>query len=160
MPFVRHWKGRYLTSNVELADGTLLGARFAVLRGARGRTVLALGFLFEMDDHCAAVRVARFEEALTSAWFAEATRAAQNADAIVVLAHMHYADPLVAQLLAAIRAKLPTKPVQFLTGHSHVRAWTRLDDHVSHSVRSLQTIPLSLSLKKEGDSRVDAGGEL
>ena len=46
----------------------------------------------------------------------------------VVLAHMHYVDPLVSILLHAIRLAVGASvPVQFLTGHSHIRAWKRLD---------------------------------
>ena len=50
------------------------------------------------------------------------------------LQHMHYADPLVKTILNAIRASSVlgrTVPIQFLTGHSHVRASARLDAHAS-----------------------------
>ena len=124
--YIGHWNGSYLTSNIDLArTGEPLGSRFVVLEGKHGARVLVLGFLYDMPDHCGAVNVTHVAEAVRRPWFAKAL--ATEADAIVVLAHMHYTDPLTSVLLRAIRSVRPATPVQFLTGHSHIRAWTRLD---------------------------------
>lgn len=57
--------------------------------------------------------------------------------AIVVLAHMHYKDENVDIILNGIRGyswafpRLATIPVQFLTGHSHMRGQTAVDNYSS-----------------------------
>jgi hypothetical protein len=61
--------------------------------------------------------------AVAEPWFAEAMSAAADVGAVVVLAHMDIKDPLKDVILAAIRGAMPHKPVQFLSGHSHYRAW-------------------------------------
>eukprot|EP00971_Amphidinium_carterae_P177887 3527985-Amphidinium_carterae.1 len=75
-----------------------------------------------MADHCSAVEVEDVATVVGSSWFQEALQL-QGAtfDAIVVLAHMHYEDPLIDTILAGIRQLLPSTPVQFLAGHSHMR---------------------------------------
>lgn len=45
---------------------------------------------------------------------------------------MDYNDPLVSVILGAVRQHVDEqKPVQFLTGHSHIRGWKRVDDFAS-----------------------------
>ena len=91
-----------------------------------------MGWLYNMPDHCVAVKVTPVADALQQPWFAEAMRHAARVDALVVLAHMDLADPLVSVLLKAIRREVgPDVPVQFLTGHSHISAWNRLDARAS-----------------------------
>ena len=127
--FVGSWNGTYLTSNIVLASsGAPLGSRFALLKGRHGTRLLVLGWLYEMRDHCAAVNVTTIAAAVSEPWFAAAMAHAAHVDAIVVLAHMHYADPLVGEMLAAIRRAVgPAVLVQVLAGHSHIRASARLD---------------------------------
>jgi hypothetical protein len=47
--------------------------------------VLALGFLYEMRDHCASVAVEPVRAATRRPWFAEAIAAAAAADAAAVV---------------------------------------------------------------------------
>ena len=131
--FVDRWNGTYLTSNIDLSStGAALGSRYTMLHGKHGTRLLVMGWLYEMPDHCAAVGVTNISAAVREPWFEEAMALAPSVDAIVVLAHMDYANPLVKTLLAAIRSRVgPSVPVQFLTGHSHVRAFARLDEHAS-----------------------------
>ena len=60
--FIDHWGEGYVTSNVKSADasavagasksvGDTLGVPYTVLQGQYGRSVLVLGFLYNMDDH-------------------------------------------------------------------------------------------------------------
>ena len=129
--FVNHWGGRYLSSNIDLAGsgGPLGSARYALLRGKHGASLLVLGFMYDMEDHCASVNVTHVHEAVRRPWFHEAMRQLPGVDAVIVLGHMDYADPLVNTILRAIRTANATVPVQFLTGHSHIRAFARLDAH-------------------------------
>ena len=126
--FVDWWNGTYLSSNIDLAaSGKPLGSRYTLLRGTHGTRLLVMGWLYEMPDHCDAVNVTRIDRAVQQPWFQEAMAHAAHVDAIVVLAHMHYTDPLVTSLLGHIRTAAGADvPVQFLTGHSHIRAWTKL----------------------------------
>lgn len=50
---------------------------------------------------------------------------------MLILGHMDHADPLVMVILRAIRNLQPDVPVQFVTGHSHIRAYTALDSAAS-----------------------------
>ena len=131
--FVDSWNGSYLTSNIILSStGAALGARYTRLVGKHGTRLLVMGWMYEMPDNCEAVNVTSIAAAINEPWFAEAMAEAAHANAIVVLAHMHYIDPLVSELLHAIRSRAgPNIPVQFLTGHSHIRAWARLDGQAS-----------------------------
>lgn len=134
--FVDWWNGGYLTSNVVRADSTAtsaspkpIGNRYAILRGATGSTtLLAMGFLYNMQDHVDSVVVQQVQEVVQQDWFRDALLN-ESYDAILVLAHMHCRDPLVHVILTAIRRYVDaTVPVQFITGHTHVRDYTVLDE--------------------------------
>jgi len=94
-----------------------------------GTELVVLGFLYNMKDHCDNVVVQDVELAVKEPWFAEAMLAAADpkVQAIVILAHMHVADKLVSVILSAIRKTNKLKPVLFLTGHTHIRAYATLD---------------------------------
>ena len=127
--FIDHWDGRYLTSNIVSPDSLLpVGSRYARLTGHFGTELLVFGFFYNMEDHCPAVAVQKVETTVQAPWFVEALKQASAVDAVVVLAHMDADDPLVRVIHSAIRAVVgPRKPVQFLTGHSHQRKFSRLD---------------------------------
>ena len=47
-------------------------------------------------------------------------------DGVVVLAHMDFRDALVDKIWAAVRQGMgPSKPIQILAGHSHIRGYRR-----------------------------------
>ena len=141
--FIDHWAGNYVTSNVLSADATALaagksvgdtlGAPYVVLQGEFNRSILVLGFLYNMDDHCDNVEVVHVEESVTQPWFAEAMAAAANVDAVIALSHMD----LVASEVAAIRAAVHAapgcagKPLTFMAGHSHYRRFNVYDDRTA-----------------------------
>jgi len=126
--FVDWWQGRYLTSNVVRADNQEpIGSRYRVLRG-ESTTVLTFGFLYNMMDHVDSVNVEQVESVVNSTWFYQALTADQY-DGILVLAHMHVEDPLVNVILIKIRLLLGNDmPVQFLTGHTHIRSFVTMDE--------------------------------
>jgi len=132
--FVDSWGGRFLTSNV-LNATTLepIGARSRLLVGrTAGKRVLAFGFLYDMRDHGDAVVVRPVEEIVEEAWFIHMLNATSSYDALLFLAHMDYADPLVDTIHHAVRAIVgEAVPVQFVTGHSHIRAVRGLDAHAA-----------------------------
>eukprot|EP00656_Telonema_subtile_P006369 TRINITY_DN12935_c0_g1_i1.p1 TRINITY_DN12935_c0_g1~~TRINITY_DN12935_c0_g1_i1.p1 ORF type:complete len:400 (+),score=112.51 TRINITY_DN12935_c0_g1_i1:92-1291(+) len=131
--YIRSWNGRYLTSNLlNATTGTPLGSQYTVLHGeASGVSLLTFGFMYNMDlsdGRCQAVSVVPVEETVQSEWFITAlTKEGAAADAVLVLAHVDAHDPMLATILQAIRKVLPSKPVQIIAGHSHVRAQVSLD---------------------------------
>lgn len=133
--FADWWGGRYLTSNVVLREtGEPLGSRYTILHGGDGITnVMAFGFLYDMRDAVSMVKVEAVEEVIVSKWFRQAL-VDEKFDAVLVLAHMHFQDSLVQVLLEGIREVVGVKvPVQFITGHSHIRAYDNATDVCSTS---------------------------
>jgi hypothetical protein len=126
--FVDWFGDRYLTSNILTAeDGRSMGNQFIILEGQNNARVLTFGFLYNMQDSCDMVEVARVEEVVESEWFLDALKT-NVYDAILVLAHMDKDDPLVTVILKAIRDAVgPNFPIQFITGHTHYRGQTQLD---------------------------------
>lgn len=128
--FIPFWGDRYLTANVMNATtGQPLGRTHKFLRGQFGAVVLAFGFLYNMPDHDTAVEVVEVEKVVQQQWFQNVLSGAEgNFDAILILGHMDHADHLVTVILRSIRKLRPDVPVQFVTGHSHIRAYTPLDN--------------------------------
>jgi len=127
--FVDWFGDRYLTANIELTeDGELIGNRFKVLEGLNNTRVLTFGFLYDMTGACDSIKVIAVKEVVQSQWFLDALHN-EVYSAILVLAHMDKDDPLVTVILNAIRNVLgPSFPVQFVTGHTHYRGETQLDE--------------------------------
>ena len=113
----------YLTSNVVWSDSLQpVGDRYTVIQGEFGRRLLVFGFLYNMEDHCDAVKVQKVEEVMSSSWFGKALE--EPNDAVVVLAHMDFRDELVDLIQSTVRKHLgPQKPIQILAGHSHIRGF-------------------------------------
>jgi 2',3'-cyclic-nucleotide 2'-phosphodiesterase (5'-nucleotidase family) len=126
--FVQWWGDRYLTSNVVVATTMQpIGRHYRVLRGTK-TTVLTFGFLYNMIDNVDYVIVKKIEAVVQEPWFAEALHS-EEFDAILVMAHMGARDPLVHVILNKIRQELgPEMPVQFVTGHTHIRDYTTVDN--------------------------------
>jgi 2',3'-cyclic-nucleotide 2'-phosphodiesterase (5'-nucleotidase family) len=132
--FLQHWQGNFLTSNTDWAhDSSPLGHRYTYLYGPnRGTKILTFGFLYNFENACGRTRVRTVQATLQAAWFQAVLRRGDY-DAILVLAHMDYLDPLVPLMQQAIRAALPHNessgmPIQFINGHSHRRGFHAYDD--------------------------------
>jgi len=130
--FISHWNGTYLTSNTLFKTTQLhVGTTFALLKGKHGSSLLVFGFLYDMIDHCESVVVEKVATVVTQKWFIEALQT-ESYDAIVVMAHMHVTDPLIYLILNKIREVVGSQViVQFLTGHSHIRAFHQFDVRAS-----------------------------
>lgn len=119
-----------VTSNV-LYGGEPFGNRYRFITLPRAQqTLLCFGFIYNMQDNDPAVTIEQVADVLESAWFTAVLQ--QPHDAILILAHMDVQDALVKSILAAIRAIVgPSKVVQFVTGHTHQRAYVPLDPFAS-----------------------------
>lgn len=130
--FAEYWGTKYVTSNVLRADdgkalGPLGGARHLVLHGPTAK-VLLFGFLYDMTDSSPLVIVEPVEQVVEQKWFTAALSGDYHA--IVCLVHMDVKDPLVSVILKKIRSVVgDAMPVQFLSGHSHIRAFDQVDQH-------------------------------
>ena len=110
--------GTYLASNVYLSETMEpLASRYAMIKGpTSGIRLLVFGVLYDMTDNTDFVYVEAVASMLTSDWFVAALTQ-EEYDAVVVLAHMDYAEPLIDDILQGIRAHVsPGLPIQFLTG--------------------------------------------
>ena len=99
----------------------------------------------------AAAAAATAALALAAAAAACRVLAAAAADGQVTGALQDYRDTLLEVLREAIRAVLPSTPLAILTGHSHIRAFARLDDHASMppaiiAVLARAFLPLSVAM--------------
>lgn len=128
--YIAHWEGRYLTGNVLYTETMQpLGDRYTVLTGtSSGVKLLVLGLLYNMEDNTEVVTVETVENTIASEWFKNALTT-EEYDAVAVLFHVDYSDPLVSTLLQGIRSVTgkTNLPVQFLTGHSHINAYNEPD---------------------------------
>eukprot|EP00550_Attheya_septentrionalis_P011081 CAMPEP_0198302398 /NCGR_PEP_ID=MMETSP1449-20131203/55002_1 /TAXON_ID=420275 /ORGANISM="Attheya septentrionalis, Strain CCMP2084" /LENGTH=614 /DNA_ID=CAMNT_0044004739 /DNA_START=101 /DNA_END=1945 /DNA_ORIENTATION=+ len=129
--FVQWWEDKYLTSNVVKAGtSTPLGARFKMLYGAISEsTVLTFGFIYNFMNAANLVKVEQVELVVNSDWFSDVLGGVHgDFDAILVLAHMDINNELIDIILARIReiAGLDM-PVQFIAGHTHIRAAEDVD---------------------------------
>jgi len=103
------------------------GNQFRLLKGPTS-TVLAFGFLYNMKDNDPTLTVKEVEIVVEEQWFVDALRK-PGIDAILVLAHMGFDDELVSVILRKIRTVLgEMMPVQFITGHTHIRGASFPDD--------------------------------
>jgi 2',3'-cyclic-nucleotide 2'-phosphodiesterase (5'-nucleotidase family) len=117
--YISSRNGTYLSSNVYIADTMApIASRYTIVVGANsGIRLLTFGILYDMTDNADFVYIQTVEEMIKTDWFITALTE-EKYDAIVVLAHMHYEDPLVGVILNAIRATTSAEiPIQFLTGN-------------------------------------------
>ncbi len=146
--FVDSWGGRYLTSNVLLSEtGSPIGERYRFLHAPNSqKTILTFGFLFDFERNCRMTEVQKVEEVVRSGWFHSVlSKDEGDFNAVMVLAHMGHSDPLVRVILRRIRQICGDEmPVQFITGHTHIRANDQVDYYSSsfEAGRFLDTIGL------------------
>lgn len=131
--------GKYITSNVLWTNSDCnddvgsdcnmepFGEQFQLLKG-RNSTVLVFGFLYDMARPSEKIEIVPVEEVIEEDWFRDALlNDDEKYDAIIVMAHMGYDNPLVDAIYEKIReyVKHPKMPVQFITGHSHTRSYAQ-----------------------------------
>lgn len=123
--FVDWFGPGYVTSNVIFQDTQKpIGNQYYLLKGNH-YNVLVFGFLYYFVPNDPLVAVKNVEDTVKEAWFREALTKNEY-DAIMVLAHCGHNDTTVVDtVLAGIRKFVrPHMPVQFITGHTHIRAYS------------------------------------
>ncbi|KAF7363627.1 Metallophos domain-containing protein [Mycena sanguinolenta] len=143
--FVPRFKGRYLSSNVNITiDGVSrpVGNRFTKFKTRKGRAVTSLGVLYDFTGNDANTTVQPVEDMVKEAWvrlfFLSRTKLISCASSRkpsrtsrtsfclrgICLFHKITARPLV---FNAIRAVHSTTPILILGGHTHIRDCNQLD---------------------------------
>jgi len=142
---IDEWGDRLITSNVRVDDSSAsssqvvpLGQKYKILNGNQG-AVLVLGFLYNMGNE-AVVTVEKVEDVLQQPWFTSlftdsssiTTNEERAFDVILVMAHMDVQDELVTLLHTTLRQYVGSDmTIQFITGHTHIRAHNMLDQYSS-----------------------------
>jgi len=125
---VPHFGEAFLTSNT-LDSATMEpfgGGRYRLLKG-NNNTVLVFGFLYNMHHPSSLLHVEHVADVLAEDWFRVVLRETEY-DAICVLAHMDNDNLLVELILHKIREHTHEHmPVQFLTGHTHLRKFRKIE---------------------------------
>mmetsp|Transcript_5439 Transcript_5439/g.8930 ORF Transcript_5439/g.8930 Transcript_5439/m.8930 type:complete len:560 (-) Transcript_5439:2908-4587(-) len=136
--FSDYWGSKYVTSNVLRADNSkpqqheeqLLGGSKYLIWNGPSANVLIFGFLYDMIGNAALATVIPVEQVIEQAWFTDVLLSSTaKYDAIVCMVHMDFEDSLISVLLQKIRSTIGAEmPVQFISGHTHIRAYTEVDN--------------------------------
>jgi hypothetical protein len=123
--------------------------------------VLTFGFIYNFGGHCTNTIVEYVQDVVESEWFINVLSGKEgHFDALLVLAHMHVTDPLVFTIHQAIRSVVGEyMPIQFITGHTHIRAFSTIDSYCTtfEAGRYLDTLgfvsfPTQTSILKDKSS--------
>ncbi|KAJ7265403.1 Metallo-dependent phosphatase-like protein [Mycena haematopus] len=135
MNFAQHFKGRYLSSNVNITvfDTTNqsisvpVGSRFRKFKTRKNRSVTAFGVIYDFMTNDVNTTVQRVEDMVREPWFLDAI--ADEPDVFLLVGHM----PVIRDsdrwpiVFSAIRDVHPTTPILIFGGHLHVRDCVQLD---------------------------------
>lgn len=143
---VANFPEQYIASNIDILHPET-GTRVPLSRRYRqfktknqGIHVLAFGFLFDFTGNANNTFVQRVEDTVKEAWFQQAIR--EPADIFVVVGHVPPHSPEYQAVFSAIRSQNWDTPIQFFSGHSHVRDFVKLDDkaYALQSGRYMETV--------------------
>ncbi|KAF8733290.1 hypothetical protein AX14_003932 [Amanita brunnescens Koide BX004] len=131
--FVPRYKGRYLSSNVNITVtdqsgipvSVPVGSRYRKFHTAKGRRVTALGVLFHFTGNAPNTTVQPVEDMIKEDWFAKAI--ADEPDFFLLTGHMPVVGDKWPYVFNAIRAVHPYTPILIFGGHTHIRDCNQLD---------------------------------
>ncbi|KFY23467.1 hypothetical protein V493_05845 [Pseudogymnoascus sp. VKM F-4281 (FW-2241)] len=161
---VANFPEQYIASNIDILHPET-GKRVPLSRRYRhfktknqGIHVLAFGFLFDFTGNAHNSFVQRVEDTVKEEWFQQAIR--EHVDIFVVVGHVPPHSPEYQAVFSAIRSQNWDTPIQFFSGHSHVRDFAKMDDkaYALQSGRYMETVGwMSVDgIKIHGDAEVDA----
>ncbi|KAG8922642.1 hypothetical protein FRC00_007180, partial [Tulasnella sp. 408] len=152
--FAPKWKGRYLTSNVNITmvspsgqvTNVPVGERYAKFTTSQGRKVTALGVLFNFVNYARNTTVQEpellFQDVIE-----------EEPDFFLLLGHMAVYEDNWPVVFAAIRERHPQTPIFIFGGHTHIRDCVMLDDRsmALESGRYMETVGwMSATLPSKG----------
>ncbi|KIO23880.1 hypothetical protein M407DRAFT_15501 [Tulasnella calospora MUT 4182] len=153
--FAPKWKGRYLTSNVNITvvspsgqvKNVPVGERYTKFTTSQGRKVTALGVLFKFANYAQNTTVQEPELLVAEKWFQEVIE--EEPDFFLLLGHMAVYEDNWPVVFAAIRQRHPNTPIFIFGGHTHIRDCVMLDDRsmALESGRYMETVGATLPSK-------------
>ncbi|KAG8922653.1 hypothetical protein FRC00_007164, partial [Tulasnella sp. 408] len=157
--FAPKWKGRYLTSNVNITmvspsgqvTNVPVGERYAKFTTSQGRKVTALGVLFNFVNYARNTTVQEPELLVAEKWFQDVIE--EEPDFFLLLGHMAVYEDNWPVVFAAIRERHPQTPIFIFGGHTHIRDCVMLDDRsmALESGRYMETVGwMSATLPSKG----------
>lgn len=157
--FAPKWKGRYLTSNVNITmvspsgqvTNVPVGERYAKFTTSQGRKVTALGVLFNFANYARNTTVQEPELLVAEKWFQDVIE--EEPDFFLLLGHMAVYEDNWPVVFAAIRERHPQTPIFIFGGHTHIRDCVMLDDRsmALESGRYMETVGwMSATLPSKG----------
>lgn len=157
--FAPKWKGRYLTSNVNITvvspsgqvKNVPVGERYTKFTTSQGRKVTALGVLFKFANYAQNTTVQEPELLVAEKWFQEVIE--EEPDFFLLLGHMAVYEDNWPVVFAAIRQRHPNTPIFIFGGHTHIRDCVMLDDRsmALESGRYMETVGwMSATLPSKG----------
>ncbi|EJD02042.1 uncharacterized protein FOMMEDRAFT_20830 [Fomitiporia mediterranea MF3/22] len=146
--FAPFWKGRYLTSNVNITVfdenqnpvSVPIGERFVKFTTRKGRKVTSLGVLFDFTGNAPNTTVQKVEDMVNEQWFKDAI--ADEPDFFLLIGHMPVSRDNWPTVFNAVRAVHPATPILIFGGHTHIRDCVQLDGRsmALESGRYMETI--------------------
>ncbi|KAF7332694.1 hypothetical protein MKEN_00152600 [Mycena kentingensis (nom. inval.)] len=131
----RHFEDRYLSSNVNITvfdenNQTVsvpVGRRFRKFKTRKwgGRSITALGVLFDFTTNAANTTVQRVEDMVLEPWFLGAIE--EEPQLFLLVGHMPIYGSGWPLVFDVIRARHPTTPILIFGGHLHIRDCLQLD---------------------------------
>ncbi|KAG8686368.1 hypothetical protein FRC11_009044 [Ceratobasidium sp. 423] len=125
------WHDKYLTSNVNRANGDPLGVRFRRWETPKGTKMLAFGVVpNKTSPPKDLLTIDPIDEMIKRPWFKDAIKAdpKQKVDVFVLLGHVDPKKPgrgdNIKLIHDAIRREHPLTPIMIFAGHTHQR-WCR-----------------------------------
>ncbi|KAG6875388.1 hypothetical protein C0993_009448, partial [Termitomyces sp. T159_Od127] len=139
--FAPKFKGRYLSSNVNITVADEHGNVVNVPVGGIGRQITSLGVLYDFTDNDVNTTVQKVEDMVKERWFAEAIE--EEPDFHMPVQRDNW--PLV---FNAVRAVHPYTPILILGGHTHIRDCGNVD----HIINQYNMVTLLHSVQLDGRS--------
>jgi 2',3'-cyclic-nucleotide 2'-phosphodiesterase (5'-nucleotidase family) len=160
--FAPKWKGKYLSSNVNItytdSKGTLvnlpIGERFRKFHTKQGRKVTAFGVLYNFTGGAKNTTVQPVADMVKEEWFHKAIE--DEPDFFLLVGHMPVQKDNWPVVFNAIRAVHPTTPIYIFGGHTHIRDCVQYDGRsmALESGRYLETIGwMSSNIDFKGSNR-------
>ncbi|KAI5117465.1 hypothetical protein M0805_004068 [Coniferiporia weirii] len=131
--FAPFWKGRYLSSNVNITVfdekqnpiSVPVGERFVKFETRKGRKVTSIGVLYDFTGNAENTTVQKVEDMVNEQWFKEAI--AEEPDFFLLIGHMPVSRDNWPTVFNAVRSVHPTTPLLIFGGHSHIRDCVQFD---------------------------------
>jgi len=156
------WGSKLIISNTPDSTKQRTGYPYKHLKGTAAN-ILAFSFLYDtnFDESSDLITLEGVEKTIELPWF-QAVLDEGNFDMILILSYVDVRDEIVQIILKKIRSICQDDMlVQFVTGQTHIRDYTKLDSHASsveagHYLDTLGFVSVDMSKKELSHTFIDA----